>query len=985
MNIIYGGKKLSTAIKNPRIPMMLFLTVLFLLPISLIHANINGTHATVGNLVNTGYDCKPHHITRAPHFSPLLECTENTTKSAYPDDMIVFNCTVKNEGNMTDDYKAASTIIPGWNIILNPDKFLRIPPFASPGNDSEISRNLTVRVLVGKASNATAGNYTFEVTLRSQLSPSNTSVMTFNIRVLPLHRIEISSPQPKSRLPGEEAMYEFEIWNTGNLNRNYEIWVESSDPDWTVILVDDTMETLNLHVGNMRVAPVIVFLPQNEDAGYVHLTTFAARLKGESSAHVERGIVETTVGNFTRIKVYQDEIERSRDGIPGDVISFTFEIINMGNNVDTVIGSPGTFVISRIPDTPGDWNTDIDSTSVKEVGLPKDLASYISLMVTIPPLTPPGIYEFVVDIYSDIPLTYQDQASFEVNVLSFHDAEMEFKVTSKDANMGDNVSFIALLNNTGNIRDSYSCEIEGQYSHWVWMAVPGFTVDFGKTHEVVVHTRIPDDAPAGKYDFLFTLFSEGGVNISFKQGFELKVAETLDFSFSALNETYGAVIGSEILVHLNVSNVGNADLPLSLDIFGESWGILEHRNLFLRYKESKELTISFNPPLGINPTDYSFLIIGEMIMGAGVEKTITVNINVIDPVQTGEYFEILFSGGGFELQIEGEKTNTTAGQFGILDDLTNSWPWISDDVFHERYVVSSTTGLDLRVRPDGEGHVENIPREKYSLVIMKVMVDDAAAIVLNDMGFEGNSEEHRFMIEWPRIDRPYSMRFTRLFNERSYEICTTDMVMHRNESDTYNILFHGDEYDLVVTKVEADANSLTVDMKDMPLEDSERTEYEIDWSKVVMDESDAVILSYRDEGGNVLDKFTLSPVSTGRDLIEVEGDDAYLSIENLSFIIGIIILTILLGTVVVVKGKAIRDRNMLTRYSVVGIVSMNEGGITFEDLCERMGVIKNRLKLGEKIIKKNMDILIANGQVYTKSNRGIPHYHVKDDETAIRF
>ena len=976
---------MSAAIKYPRIPMILFLTVLFLLPVSQIYATSNGTRSAIGGPDNAGSSCDSPRTTRTNHFAPVLECGENTTKSAYPGHTVVFNCTVKNEGNMTDDYKVTSTAIPGWNIILYPDKFPRIPPVTIPANESEKIKDLTVRVVVGEMSAATVGNYSFEVTLRSQLSPSNISTMNFTVRVLPLHRIEIITPQEKTRLPGEEAMYEFEIWNTGNVDGIYEIWVESSDPDWVVILVDDSMETLNLHIGDMRVAPVLVFIPQDADAGYVHRTSFAARLKGESSVHVERGIVGTKIGNITRIKVNQDGLERTRDGIPGDEISFTFEIINTGNNLDEIIGSTGSFVLSRIPDTPANWGIHIDNAPVKDIGLPKDMAANISLIVTIPPFTPPGIYEFVVDIYSDIPLTYQDQASFEVNVLSFHDAEMEFKVTSKDANIGDNVTFTALLNNTGNMWDSYSCEVESQYSHWLWMDVPGFTVDFGNTHEVIFNIRIPDDAPVGTYDFLFTLFSEGDENLSFKEGFELKVAETLDFSFSALNETYDAVIGSEILLPLNVSNIGNADLPLSLDIFGESWGILEHRNLFLRYKESKELTISFNPPLGIDPTDYSFLIIGEMIMGVGVEKTITVNINVIDPVQTGEYFGILFTGGGFELQIEGEKTNSTAGPFGTLDDYLNSWPGISDDVFHERYVVSGTTELDLRVRPGGEDYVENISREKYSLVIIKVMVDDAAAIVLNDMGFEGNSEEHRFMIEWPRIDKPYDMWFTRLFEERSYQICATGMVMDRNESDTYNILFHDDEYDLVITKVEVDGNSLTVDMKDMPLDDSERMEYEIDWSKVATDESDAVILSYRNEGGNVLDKFTLSPVSTGRDLIEGEVDDMLLSVENLSFIIGIIILTILLGTGVVVKGKTIRDRNMLTRYSVVGIVSMNEGGITFEDLCERMAVIKNRLKLGEKIIKKNIDILIANDQIYTRSVRGIPHYHVKDDETPIRF
>ena len=836
---------MSTGIKNLRMPMILFLTALFLLPVSLIYVTSNGTHSTIGNPINTGSDCDSHRITRAPHFAPILECDENTTKTADPGDLVVFNCTVMNEGNMTDDYEVTSSTIPGWNIILYPDKFPGIPPVTSPAPESERIRSLTVRAVVGF--NATVGNYYFEVTLRSQLSPSNTSKVTFTVRFLPLHRIDIISPQQKSRLPGEKVMYEFQVRNTGNVDDTYEIWVESSDPDWVVILADDSMETLNLHIGNMEVVPVIVFIPQEVDAGHIHLTTFAARLKDEPSAHVERGTVETMVSNLTRIKVDQDERERTRDGILGDDVTFTFEIINKGNNLDTIIGSPGTFLVSRSPDTPFNWLTFIDNSSLGEGGLPKDQGVNISFRVTIPPLTPPGIYEFLVNIYSDIPLTFQDKASFTVNVLTLYNTEMEFNVTSKEACIGDNVSFSPLLSNTGNVRDTYTCKIESDHTYWIYIKEPTFTVDLGDACETVFNVRVPRDTPPGTYDFLFTLFSEGDENISFEQRYELKVAETLDFSFSVSNETHDAVIGREILVPLTVANTGNVDLPLSLDIFGEPWGTLGHNYLFIRFYETEELTLTFRPPHGMELTEYTFLIVGEVLAETGTRKIIIIDINVTGPEQGDEYFDILFSGGAYELQIEGKIENSNGEWPEDLEDYPNSWSSIPDEVFQERYIVSDASELEMTIRADGNGLVDNISDERYSLVIMKVQGDDAAAIVLYDMGFEDSTEEHTFIIEWPLLDGPYSMLFIRLFKEKMYEICTTDMTMGRNESDTYNIIFHGDEYDLAVTKLEADGNPLTVEMKDMPLEDSDLTGYEVDWSKVVTGESDAVVLSYRDD------------------------------------------------------------------------------------------------------------------------------------------
>ncbi len=975
---------MSNGTRTPRMLMVFLLSVLFLLPGSMIFVNSDEVLTTVGDLNNTSSDRDSPRPTRAPQFTPVLECTENTTKSAYPGDVVIFNCTVTNEGDMYDDYSVDCIPIQGWDIVFHPDKFPRIPPLSSPLNDSEKIKSLTVRIVVGDLSNANVGNYSFEVTLRSSLSV-NTSKINFTVEVLPLHRVDITAPSQKTRLPGEEVIYEFQIWNTGNVNDTYEIWIESSDPDWSVKLVDDSMETLNLHIGKGVVAPVIVFIPFDADAGYVHVTTFAAKLKGESAAPVERSYVKTIIGNITRIEVDRDGLGNTMEGIPGDELSFTFEIINKGNGPDTIIGSPGTFVLSRSPVIPVNWVTDIDSSSINEGGLPKGLAADISFGVRIPPLTPAGTYDFVVDIYSDIPLTHQETVSFSVTVLTFHNAEMEFNVTSMDADIGDNISFFARLNNTGNLRDTYSLRIEGHDSHWIWIGRPKFTVDFGDSYQTFFNVRVPMSAPAGIYEFLYTLFSEGDENITFEQRFEVKVAETLDFSFSVLNETLDVVIGSEILVHLMIENNGNADLPISLDIFGEPWGILAYNNLFLGFGEVKELKLSFRPPHGIELTDYAFLIIGEIFKETGSRENITLKINLLEPGPTDEYFEVLFSGGAYELQIEGEIDNSTVVSSENPDGFTNLWPSIPDDVFQERYVVSDTSRLDITVRLDGENIFHDISNEKYSLVIIKARGEDRASIVFTDMCFEGNSEEHAFEIKWPQFNNPYSILFTRLFRDKGYQISIKDMVMDRIERNIYNIKFHNYEYDFTVIKVEADGNSLAVVLKDMPIEDSDRIEYEIDWSKVVTNEGNAVLLSYRDEGGSVLSTFTLSPVSTGKDLFEGEEDNSFLSMQNLRLIIGILISVILLGTGVVIKGKKRRNRNMLTRYSVMGVISMNENGINFDDLSERMGHIKNKMKLDDKIIKRNLKILITNDHVYTKSIAGIPHYYSKDIEDEIRF
>ena len=180
--------------------------------------------------------------TRSPVYAPQIVCDENTTKSAYPMEIVVFNCTVRNLGNVTDDYEVLTTTIHGWYAIPYPERFIQVPVQDSNAPDWEKNRSFYLKVIVGDLYNATVGKYTIDVTVRSKMCPSNQSTLTFTIHVLLLHIIEITPPEPQYRLPGEDVLYEFTVQNLGNGDAEYDIWVESSDDEWVVRLVDDTQE-----------------------------------------------------------------------------------------------------------------------------------------------------------------------------------------------------------------------------------------------------------------------------------------------------------------------------------------------------------------------------------------------------------------------------------------------------------------------------------------------------------------------------------------------------------------------------------------------------------------------------------------------------------------------------------------------------------------------------------------------------------------------
>ena len=575
-------------------------------------------------------DDLPDEGSRKAKFTPVLTCEDDMTKTAYPMEIIVFNCTVTNEGNMVDDYTVLTTPIKGWNIIPYPERFNRIPPYTSPAPESDRVKKMTLRVVLGDLYNATVGKYTLDVTLKSKLS-SNRSTLTFTIDVLLLHRIDIVPPEPQYRLPGEDVLYEFTVQNLGNGDDEYDMWVETSDYEWVAQLVDNTQEILKIQQGRVVVVPVIVYLPEEVDAGHCQITTLCGRpTSSDSLDDVTRGFVQTMVKHIYKIDVDQSNWERVKDGKPGAYTTYNFAIINRGNDLDDVVGAQGTFIESKIPEIPMKWETWIDTSDIREGGLDKDLEADIEFKIKVPPSTPVGNYEFTIDVMSDVPLKFQDEATFTTHVVPVFDAEMEVNVSTKGGKIGENVSFDALIRNIGNIRDTYSWEIESDYSSWVYIEKPRFQVDFGEIYKPEFKVGIPMDSPAGIYDFKLILSSEGDVNITFEHNFKLNVAETLDFSFVDFEKTYDAIPGGETLIKLKVENTGNADVTLSFDIFGEHWGILGQKNLFLQYRESKEVPISFKPPAGVELKGYNFEIQGGITVGADVTKTTFINVRVVE-------------------------------------------------------------------------------------------------------------------------------------------------------------------------------------------------------------------------------------------------------------------------------------------------------------------------------------------------------------------
>ncbi len=565
---------------------------------------------------------------RAAKFTPLLETDENISKKAFPRDLVVLNCTVRNMGNMVDDYVVETNTPAGWQIILYPDKFDRIPPFNSPSPESERVKSLTVKIIVGDIYNATVGNYSIDITLKSKLAPANISMIPFVVEVGLDHMLDISTPEKQQVDPGQQLIYDFQVTNLGNGDDIYDVWPESSDYEWLVQLVDDTQEILNIEMGDTIIISVILFVPMEADAGQTQITSLWAKPIVKREEPKWNSWVETSVR-----KIYDIEIKGTpepEEGQPLDYTTFVFTIENVGNSLDDIIGSEGTFVVAKYPSDPAGWEWWFDTTNIREGGLPKGLDADIELRIKVPPSTPVGKYTFIVNVLSDDPLVYEDSVALTVDVVSVFKAEIFYNITEKKGHIGDNISFESRITNIGNIMDTYIFAIESMYPDWIYIGEKRFKVDFGLNGTFGFNIKIPYGASAKDYEFTLVLASEGDENITFQHLFIVEVLETLDFQFLTTNVTYDAIPGGATVIDLEIQNTGNSDVTLSFLIHGEDWGLLAQKNLYLSYKETKSFSLTFSPPKNVELKAYTFEILGRITLGADTVKTTKVIIRVVE-------------------------------------------------------------------------------------------------------------------------------------------------------------------------------------------------------------------------------------------------------------------------------------------------------------------------------------------------------------------
>jgi uncharacterized repeat protein (TIGR01451 family) len=234
-------------------------------------------------------------------------------KDGLPGAMIDFLVTVRNEGNVVDNYALSVTDNLGWTLNISPTS-LALPPGGS-GN-AILSVTLPENVVAYTEDNVTV---TATSTENAEVRAENSCIT----RALAVRGVIVSiSPTYQENLPGGTLTYIITVKNTGNIVDNYALTV-SDNENWSLTI---SPTSLALAPSTSDNAVLSVFIPENaaistrDNITVTATSTENAEVRAENSciAHVSERGVEVTI-----TPTYQENQ-------PGGTLTFNVIVKNTG-------------------------------------------------------------------------------------------------------------------------------------------------------------------------------------------------------------------------------------------------------------------------------------------------------------------------------------------------------------------------------------------------------------------------------------------------------------------------------------------------------------------------------------------------------------------------------------------------------------------------------------------------------------------------------
>jgi len=280
-------------------------------------------------------------------------------KSGPPENTLTYEVTVKNKGNIADNYTLAASDDKGWILVLLKSS-LEVPPGEN--------RTTTLRVTIPRnAAHSTRDNVTVTATSQSDNKVKDNASCIAHAIVI--RRVEVSiSPAHKTDEPGEQLSYTVTVTNRGNVADTYDLTTsDSAVTSWNPT-VSPTF--LAIAAGGSGTATLSVTIPSGAGHGERDNLRIVATSR-ENAGVSASASCEAEVSIRTRIEVSISP--GSGSGEPGTTLIYTVTVRNAGliddNYTLRAVGATG-------------WSVSIEPESLTLAAGASDNAT---LTVVVPP------------------------------------------------------------------------------------------------------------------------------------------------------------------------------------------------------------------------------------------------------------------------------------------------------------------------------------------------------------------------------------------------------------------------------------------------------------------------------------------------------------------------------------------------------------------------------------------------------------------------
>lgn len=405
---------------------------------------------------------------------PGVTLEPDNAQLANPGELVVYQHTLTNSGNVSDTFDLNAVSSQGWAVNLG---------LSSVELRAGESATVVLTVTVPLAANPGDQDVT-TITATSTVDPdvSDSATDTTTVRTPQVASVTIAPDNTGSGQPGELLTYQHTVTNTGDFATQFTL-TAVSDQGWSVMV---TPALLDLDAGASAPVTVSVQIPPTASSGQVDATTVTV-------ADVGLTAQDTAVNTTTVIGVYGVLIGPNRwaAGAPGAVITYTHTVTNSGDFYDS-------YAVS-VASTQG-WAA-VTPAAIPPL-LPGETAA-VTVTVTIPGGAGNGqIDRAMVSVQSlNDPATADSAIDTTIVQLADNGALLEPDNTGA-GEPGNTITYTHTLTNVSGAAQTFL--LQGQ-SSWDWpVSVTPDRVDNladGAAQTIVVTVAIPDTAVSGTEDF----------------------------------------------------------------------------------------------------------------------------------------------------------------------------------------------------------------------------------------------------------------------------------------------------------------------------------------------------------------------------------------------------------------------------------------------------------------------------------------------------